>query len=332
MLVCYYDFMSLEKPTFTPTEKEFSEVNIENVLEGRGLEEIARVGWGKYREALTQNSYADIIDHQIDQIEEIKLREEPKTGRVPEWLIHNLNVKASARARELSEFLTTEYAKDKQSSFFAYQDRGKKLIVQGRETIMDEKDTPIDNHLTRIYLSVLTRNSPEAFKALFDSFVDEGVMDYVQLALNLENYEADSLDRPFEDNTIIIYVYGQNSDRLTKVAKAITRAKNESAQDLWKFGSEDLAKAKEMITKDFMIPLDDTTAFVEAKDINSYHAGVYGRMRRAITGELPTTEISLGELSDKFKKWTPEYPGLIEEDPDRRCYMPALVFDKQKYQ
>ncbi|MDP3764017.1 MAG: hypothetical protein Q8Q95_00130 [bacterium] len=320
--------MSLEKPTFIPVEKEPPEVNVENVLEGRGLEEISKVGWGKYREALTQTSYADVIDHQIDQIKEIKNKQEPKTESVPEWLVHNLNIKASARAKELSEFLTTEYSRDKQSSFFAYQDRGKKLMVQGREPVMDERDNPIDNHLTRIYLSVLTRNSPEAFKALFDSFVDEGVMDYVRLALNLESYQDDSLDKPFEDNTIIIYVYGQNSDRLTKIAKAITIAKNESPQDLWKLGSEDLAKAKEAIAKDFMIPLDDTTAFVEAKNINSYHAGAYGRIRRSITGELPTTKISLEELSDKFKKWTPEYPGLIEDEPDRRQYMPALVFDK----
>ncbi len=324
-----YYFMSLEKPSFIPAEKESPKVNVENILEGRGLEEISRVGWGKYREALVQTSYADIIDHQIDQIEEVRLKQETKTTPVPEWLVHNLNVKASMRAKELSKFLTTEYSKDKQSSFFAYQDQGKKLMVQGRETMTDGKYIPIDNHLTRIYLTVLTRNSPEAFKALFNSFVDEGAMDYVQLALNLENYQADSLDRPFEDNTIIIYVYGQNSDRLTKVAKAISRAKNESPQDLWKFDSENLAKAKETIAKDFMIPLDDTTAFVEAKNTMSYHAGAYGIMRRSITGELPTTKINLQELSDKFKKWTPELPGLIEGDSDRRCYMPALVFDRQ---
>lgn len=88
--------MSLENQALTPSEQEFSsenfEINVDNVLDGHGLEEISRVGFEKYREVLERSSYSDIIESQIDQVEKIKNKKEPKTSAVPEWLIHNLNM------------------------------------------------------------------------------------------------------------------------------------------------------------------------------------------------------------------------------------------------
>lgn len=321
--------MSFERPTPEQApEVEHAEADVENILEGRGLEEIAKVGWGKYREVLTRSSYADIIERQARQIDEIKLEAGEKTAPLPGWVVHGKNVAASDRARNLSAWLRAEYSRDKSASFYSDQDRGKKLITQGREEIMDERDRPLDGRLTRIYFTVPTGSSPEAYKALFDSFVDEGVMGRVQLALNLENFQADSLDRTFENNTIIAYVYGDSPPVMTKIAKAITRAKKESSPELWALAPKDLAKAKESMVRDFMVPLDDTTAFVEAKDINSYHSGSRGRMFQAITGEIPyRTNITLEGIAAKFKTWTPDRPGLLEDNPERRRFMPALVWD-----
>ncbi|MDO8668233.1 MAG: hypothetical protein Q7K35_04025 [bacterium] len=327
--------MSIEQwPTFKPPvaedepTKESLEVNTENILEGHAFEEIARVGWVKYRETLGKLSYSDIIEQQAKQVEELELKQDNKIQTPPQWVTQSQNIEAGERARKLSGWFTAEYGKDKSNSFFAFQDRSKKLIVQGRKEMTDEKSTPIDNLVTRIYFTVPTRNSPEAYKALFETLTDEGVMDRIQLALNLENYTADSLDKSYENNTIIVYVYGKDPELMTKAVKAIARAKKESKPELWKLPADDLAKAKKSIVNDFMIPLDDTTAFVEAKNTNSYHSGPCGRMFHEITGEMPTQKVSIRELAQKFKGWNPQRPGLFSEDDDRRRYMPALAFDK----
>lgn len=321
-------------PTFTPPtaknepEKESLGVNTESILEGHAFEEIARVGWAKYREELGQLSYADIIERQAKQIEELELKQDFKTQSPPQWVTQSQNMEAGTRASKLSKWFIAEYGKDKSASFFAFQDRGKKLILQGRKEITDEKSTPIDNLVTRIYFTVPTRNSPESYKALFNTLTDEGVMDRIQLALNLENYTADSLDKSFENNTIIVYVYGKDPELMTKVVKAIARAKKESKPELWKLPEEDLVKAKQSIVNDFMIPLDDSTAFVEAKNTNSYHSGPRGRMFHEITGEVPWQKISMRELAKKFKGWDSRRSGLFSEDKERRRYMPALVFNE----
>jgi hypothetical protein len=67
-------------------QHELKQVNRENILEGEGMKEIAKVGWEKYREVLTQSSYGEIIDHQMEQIK--SLNEETKTGQpLPEYVI-----------------------------------------------------------------------------------------------------------------------------------------------------------------------------------------------------------------------------------------------------
>lgn len=301
------------------------EVNVESIIEGRGLEEINRIGWESYHEALTEISYSDIIKKQAEQIERISSNQSNGDKETPEWIVHNQNTEAKVRAGKLSVWFVEEYGEKRSSSFFAFKDRDKKLVVRGRNINLNEQK--FESIVTRIYFSVPTKNSPEAFKSLFNTLTDEGIMGDVEVALNLESYEAESLDKPFENNTIIIYSYGSEPKLMQKIAKAIKRAKDE-APNLWELPSSDLVKAKEEIIKDFMIPLDDTTSFVEANNLGSYHAGPRGRMFHEITGEMPTAKMSLNDLSDKFKNWTPQQPGLFEQDPERRRYMPALVLSK----
>lgn len=310
-----------------PTKESESshEANVENIIEGRGLEEVDRIGWEAYREALTEISYSDIIKKQAEQIERISSSQSKSDKGAPEWVIHNQNTEAKVRAEKLSAWFTEEYGEKRSSSFFAFKDRDKKLVVRGRDVNLDEQKAEF--LVTRIYFSVPTRNSPEAFKALFNTLTDEGIMGNVEVSLNLESYEAESLDKSFENNTIIIYSYGSKPELMQKIAKAIKRAKDEHP-DLWELPPLDLAKAKEGIAKDFMIPLDDTISFVEASNLGSYHAGPRGRMFHEITGEMPTTKMSLDKLANKFKDWTPQQPGLFEQDSERRRCMPALVFSQ----
>lgn len=307
-------------------EKEKSlEVSSENVLEGRGFEEIERIGWQKYRAALVNLSYGDIVEKQVSQIKQLEAQQEYKTGKTPEWITHEQNVEARGRARNLSSEFSEKYSKEKLLTYYSYQDRGKKVFVNGKNIEVDDKNNPIGRPVTRFYFSVPTKSSPEAFKSLFTSLVDEGVMGKIQLALNLENYQGESLDKSFENNNLVLYAYGENPQLMEKITKAITRAKR-SSPDAWQLSATNTAKAKEEMVKDFMIPLDDTTAFVEMDNLRSYHADVRGHVYYELLGEMPhMKKTSIDEFAKKVKERTANTRGVLSEFPKRKRNMPALV-------
>jgi len=298
--------------------------NHEQILEGHGFEEVERVGWNRYREALTSMSYADLIDHQLAQIQQLEAQGSQDKG-VPVWITEKFNTEALQRAHELSGWLTREYGQEKGGSFVAWQEGDKKVWVQGCNL---NRETSVERPLTRIYFSVPTKNSPEAFREVWASLVDAGVMDKVDLALNLESFQQDSTQKSFENNTLVLYVYGKNPELMTKVSKAIKRAK-ESKPELWQIPPKDKARAKTSILKDLMIPLDDTTSFVEANTHASYHAGPRSYIVRELTGQF--IKVDLPELARSIRQFSPQTPvevNAYEQVPaniGRKRHMPALI-------
>jgi hypothetical protein len=292
----------------------------------RGIYEAKRVGWEKYRRALTETSYADVIERYLKN----KNEEIPAENKgMSEFVANNLNIEAMQRASKLGKFLEEQYAKDKNNASFYCRLSDKKLMVFGRRIKLGEDGNPIGKPVTRIYFTPPTFQSPEAFKKLLDSLVDNDVMGDIDLALNMESYQGEFLNKPFENNTIILYVNGENPLVMDKVVKAIERAKTENP-DLWRLAPKDEVDAQEQNLASFMIPLDKTTAFVETPDINSYHAGPFGHVYWELTGELPSrSSLSLKDLADIMKSWTPEVPGLFTEQKERRKFMPALVFGEK---
>jgi hypothetical protein len=304
------------------------------IIEGKGLEVIAEAGWSEYRKALVDIPYSEIAENQSAQIKQLETSssDSHKTTS-PTWVVEEItrrtNHAALSRARRLIQHFTNAYGKDSLSSVVAHAGE-KKLMISGRGISRDAQGNPTDLPVTRIYFTVATDKAPEVFEALRKTFIDMGIMSEFELALNLESYQAESLSKPFENNTLIAYIYGQRPDLLTKMAKGILRAKREYDPDIWKLSNQYLAQAKRMNIEDFMIPLDDTTAFAEMDSLRSYHSGPSKKMFTDLMGgwtldRMITTE----QIISKLKSWTPQTPGLFPDEPRRRRYMPALVFDKK---
>jgi hypothetical protein len=201
-------------------------------------------------------------------------------------------------------------------------------MVSGNNIKRANNGEATERPVTRLYFTVPTASSPEAFKTLFDYLVDAGVMTETAIALNLENYEDDSLGKAFEDNTIILYIHGKKPGLMEKIAKAVLNAKQGNPEP-FKLSANSKAKSKEIMLKNFMIPLDDTTSFVEMPNNNSYHADVRGQLFLDITGEMPHVGLPLDEFAGKVQTWTPQRPGTVDGYPERRRYMPGLLFDKK---
>jgi hypothetical protein len=214
----FENFNSSEMPA-AEQAAESLEVNKENIIEGHGFDEISRVGWEKYREALAETPYASIIEKYLAEKEKQPI-DAPQGP--PQWMQHNMNVEARTRATKLANFLTENYGKQKEGSTF---------VAYG----------------------------------------------------------------------------GEQNDNKLMVPK-------------------DTAAAKENNLSNFMIPLDDTAAFVEAENLGSYHAGPWGRMYADLTGEMPHRGVGLKQLAEKLKQWTPQRPGLFSDDKARRRHMPGLIF------
>ena len=299
----------------------------ENILEGRGLHEISRVGWAEYRRRLAEIPYGEIAKREVEKIKSLR-RDSAGVKWYEEGFIIKKNREAFQRVQELSKWLTTEYARNGPFSFFAGQSN-KKLTVQGRKEggMCTKEGDPIDHHCTRIYFTVPTMNSPEAFKLLFSHLVDAGVMDRISLTLNLETFQGD-FEKLSQDNTLIIYIFQNNPDLLTRVCKAIAQAKSSSTKE-WEMGSSAIAHVKESMLKNFEIPLDDTTAFVESDNSGSYHSNYRPYMYHELTGSDPANPVPLDELVSDLKRYTPEKPGKFSYYPQlryRRMYSPGLNF------
>lgn len=295
-----------------------------NILEGRGLQEIPELKWKNFREVLKNLSYADIIHQQIRQIDNLKSQPQNK-NTPPKWLTHSQNSEAETRASGLGNKLSEQYKLDGLSSFSVFMN-GKKLTTRSKKNEGLSQQEFFNRPTTRIYLSVLTKNAPEIYKSLFDSLIDNHCFeDKIDLVLNLENFTTNSLNESFDNNTIIIYCFGKNPP-IENVAKAIDRAKKSNPR-LWGLSKPDLIKTKEKNIKEFMIPLDDTTALVEVGNVDSYHARSGGNILFEITGKPVAERITLNELEEEFKKFNPNKPGLFSEQQitNRKRYMPALV-------
>jgi hypothetical protein len=321
--------MSFEKPTPEPVSQHVEitpDVNRENIINGRGFEEIENVGWQKYRETLADMSYGDIVERQAEEVERLASGQDYKTGKLPEWIIEKANSESSQRATEMATWFTQEYGKEKSATFTAFKDREKKLIARGKDIPLTENGEPVERPVTRLYFSVPTKNAPEIFKEVFTALADEGEMRKVDLALNLESYQSDSLKKESESNTIVLYTYGKDSQLMESIAKSVRRAKNASP-DKWEMSRSGKGKAKETMIKEFLIPLDENVAFAEMPNLESYHANAYGRISEEVTGIPPYMKVPLKEFTEKVKTFTSRFRNAFTDFPNRRRNMPALIID-----
>lgn len=300
------------------------EPNREEIIEGHGWKEIERVGWEAYRQGLEDVSYGQIIDRQLAPIRELQQTPlPPHVGETSRSTIIVRNSDANIRATQLASKMLKTHGLDSRGSFIAAQPGSKKLLARGRS--VETSDLPV----RRFYFSVLTRKAPEAFQSLIDALEQEDAMEHCDVVLNLETFQAD-LDQPLQNNTIILYMCGDHPEQMTKVAHAVQNAKEQGNPEAWKMGPKEEGRARESMLRDFIIPLDSTSGFVEMPSVQSYHANDRGRMYQELSRGPVSLKVSTESLQQELNRWTPEKPGIFSDTSlaHRRRYMPGLVFEK----
>lgn len=158
----------------------------------------------------------------------------------------------------------------------------------------------------------------------------------MSLVLNLEAIQGDNPNGA-DNNAIVMYVPDSNPATLTKISEAITKAKQKNPK-VFELTSEQLSNAKANSTAEFMVPLDDTTWFVEVEPQRggqSYHQGIFAEVRLNVyrgydimENGLPNIGVyrqTLTNLSPKVR----DKALIVDHDSGkplpRRLAMPGLV-------
>lgn len=320
-----------EPPTTTEKIPPYEgPLSVENVLAGKGFEEIEKHGWDEYRKALTTVSFSQMIERQMQDIERLQQEAAQNPQTLTEEELITQNKAALERVNKLRQQLLQDYSNDKGFSFYTHESHNK-FNIQGKNVNFDAWP------LRRIYVTTYTRTAPETYTSLFEALREENALDSLTLTLNRESYHTGSEKNNFYDNTIIIYVHGEQPEVMQKIAVAMQKAK-ENAQQSWRMHPEDLAEAKMGLLSKFKIPLDDASGFVEASDNASYDHGEEKDMGRElyINYQYPLAwgpKITTFEgIRQGLKPYTPDNPGRFESKglAMRRKYMPGLLFEEQQ--
>lgn len=306
------------------TEIKILEHARDQIKNGQCLEIINEIGWEEFKKILIDTNYSEIVEGAIKQIQDLEqINKDTNTGPAPEWLTHNNNEEAKLRIKKVETELMAHFSQSDSTPCVVHSN-AKKIMVSGNSIARNDRGESVETPVTRIYFSVATQRSPEAFKALIIGLEQQGILDTIEVAYNLENFEGDSINKIFENNTIILYVYGTKPNILEKISQTITEVKNDNP-DPWKLSARSLIRSKENVAKDFMIPLDDTTAFVEMPSNESYHSTVRGHVFQELTGQFPWTKMNLSDFSKSLSVWKKDHPNSVAGFKNRLKHMPGIL-------
>lgn len=191
---------SIEVQWPKPAEPTLTTEELAKIKEGKGIDVVSTKGWKIFRDALTELQYADMVDSAEQQVAVLRQKPDKTSEWVKEELARRNNDEASKRLEKLEAQLVQDYALNQLKPVIIHGNK-KKLMVSGRGIKRNEQDEPIDRPVTRVYISVETSKSPEAFDALRKKFDDLGIMPEFEIAYNKENFQAESRSKSFEDNT-----------------------------------------------------------------------------------------------------------------------------------
>lgn len=322
------EIVEIEKP---------EQINIPDawrIIAGEGLEIINEKGWAEFRKQLEALNWEPFANTQIKQIKD--LREKAKTETPYSYGPYDSMLNRQA-IKGYAEETRQKYPKDGQLPYFALteketSDLGKKLTIYGRKTPTFGKE-----NTTRIYMAIPENGMQYCFEALREELASNGALEKMILALNLEVLDNKSPATRADNNAVVMYVPDSNPDTLTKISKAIAKAK-EKQTVAFRLTSSQLAYVKLWSTAEFMVPLDDTTWFVEIEKqqgTQSYHQGIFPSMRHSIywghdpvVDELPNMVIYKESLKARRpdKRNSVRITDLYSDKPlPRRLAMPGLV-------
>lgn len=292
----------------------------EKLVQGQGFSEILRCGWRACRETIKKTSYAEWIQAALQRQSETPASKQDT--KPPGWVIEELNKKALARATQISEKLRERFPRESEHSLLAWQDRGKKVFFQ------EKKPFPESGKVTRLYLHVPSATAPDAFLSLCRASAKNDGIKQAKIALNLENYQAESLFDEIDNNTLIVYVYGNNPQDVDRIMKAIDMARR-AQPEAWEIPARLRAKLRERAIKELIIPIDDQIALVEQMGATSYHSGIYPAIYEEATygGSTYYDRFDFKTLQMFFAPFRPDHPVPCANPSlrNRSRHLPALV-------
>lgn len=304
-----------------------------DIIAGKGLEVVNRKGWQFYRQELEYLTWEPIANTQIHQIN--ALREQAKTE--PPFVVNQSEaIQIRNRVLQYTEDSIALHPREGQEAYYAHKD-GNKLYFTG-------KNFPkfgVGN-TTRIYMALRQGAMPFAMESLREQLAANSAIDRMFLVLNLEAIQGQD-STGVDNNAVVMYIPDSDPQTLARVSSAITEAKKQKPK-VFELTSQQLADAKTASTVEFMIPLDDTTWFVEVEPqqkggTESYHQGVFAEMRTSVyrgfspvnDEGLPNIDIykeTLDTRRAEIRNIAPIIDHNSQKPLPRRLSMPALVSTK----
>lgn len=311
--------------------------NLQNTIEGKGFEEIINKGWNEYREGLLKTSFSQIIEANLQDIHRLEEEARNNPQVLPPDELIRLNRVAAERANQLKIDVPAKSPHGPDADFQAFYDKDvDKIHIRGKNH--DANPFP----LRRIYFTTNLRTAPEAYLSLFETLNEEDVIQDIDLALNMDNFQESVMTSGSLNDSIILYIKGEQPENMQKIAKAVKKAKTKNPA-VWQMTPAELADAKRTMLENFKIPLDDTTGFVEMADRFSFDTQDQIKIRDELHVWGPryypnepnrppyAGSIQLEELQTRMRHYTPDKPEVFTYKggsmPHRRKFMPALLYD-----
>lgn len=316
-----------------PVKEARHEPTIWKVIGGKGIEVVNETGWENYRKMLDLLGWSQLAESQISSIKYLKERSKKEASTIP----NDEAMETRARIRNYVKETRDKYPRTSNLPYFAASevdttDTGKKLTIWGKDVPKFGKEKT-----TRIYMALTEVGMRFAFDALREELAQNGAINKMILALNLETLQnADPNE--VDNNAVIMYVPDSNPEVLTKICQAIKAAK-EKQPNAFKLTAKQLASVKTGSTAEFMVPLDDTTAFVEVEKVKggaSYHSTVMAEMRKYVYRGFDTLDqqgLPNMEVYNETLNYRPKtvrdsakiYDSEGRKELPRRYAMPGLV-------
>lgn len=153
-------------------------------------------------------------------LNDLRITEEQITKAKPEALFKFLGIADALLEKTNARSIWRVNSPLKESEFAVYREEPKKLWIQGYREPKMESNSDI---LTRLYIGLDSKKATDGFFILVNELKKLGVLDKIQLCLNLEEMKTEMIG----NNTVVIYI-GKSQERadiLDQILLAYKKAK-----------------------------------------------------------------------------------------------------------
>ena len=292
----------------------------ERIREGEGLDVAAEIGWMQFRKLLTQMNHAEIVEQLRSQVKELPLdrlaEAPPVSPEEASWMIREI--------KAVQNHFLSAYPEDPTRGFYATANSGpNKWGFIGRNW------PPEFTRWTRIYVRpTVDHRDPvsvhylaaRAFDRISQRLIDKGIMEHLP---NVSLYGGRA-----------ILISAVDDWSLTHVSRVLREVLRENPE-LFRLSRGNFPR-RALDTLIFGIPLNEVAMFAEMEPERALSSAweqmtAYPLFDEIFPGQDPK-RFNLRRFDDYLAtmlQYTRENPGSFKKFPDRRRYMPALVFSEE---